>query len=1074
MNRRENPGYHSHTISASQHVPDVGTSQGSSRISSGSSKNSTMLSLIRKSSNDISDISSIYELKLAFQLGSLSQVKTINLDKQDIGSEHLTLAEALASGQMSALEELLLWKTGLVDDRGAEIGHALAKATFPCLTSIVLGMNVIGTEAVEALARAIRCGNLERLEQLSLSYAGINDDDMAALTKPFQYGKASVLPNLRDLWLDGNNFTQVGLQSLAEALKSGGLNSLRELGVTSSSNLCEQGAEAIVSALAVNSLLVVEVDFDWHLFPDLDRRQKRLRERNLRQRELLASFSDYPMVPATHGKVYLCGSPEVGKTTLRRTLQRTFFESLWTWERWPHEEPRTRGIDVTQVSSKGNERKTQNPITLFIWDMAGQQDYHLVHNSFFPDLSFSEGKTTIFVIVCDSKNLDEAKQQLGYWLRYIASSCHKTTKQLRHVFVILNNIGGDTKVQGYGEGWKKLLEDKRDHFGGFLEVHTDPFVVDVRRRGKVSGVKICLLEHSRKLLEVEEVPEICKIIQRNLPIWGEARKEFPVLDWEEFLDDVEQLSNDWPHELILSATKYLSEAGVLIYIDKNFPAQWRIPYRRLIVLNPNWFCKEIIGNMFVSEDMVNPLESDHLFRKKVDPTTGSISMPDFKRFFKSRWSAKNCEYLIAVLLWLGLCYKGKEENVFIPSLIDKNGEHGDPWQSHSAHGDEEEQWVMGFSIEHKTSEMTLAPMSLWHRFQVQVAQTPKFNGEVPDNDFVAGKYFMTFTVEYMNVLIEVNAKEDIPTFDAISIFVKPKFRKEALDRNERKQFQVNLADDLVEILLGLWDDICGGVEYVQRVVWPWPVSQSRPTDGQNKNVEVAQVKKWVQMHGMGRTMQWTVGSDGTLAEDQLLSTRDKKNVILSAQNDLNVLRQGLQEAVNLKIYPRELTEESGVGSNVWSQEEPGEESRVASHGKQEASQETRMILQALHEVGQKVDKVDKKLDAVQNGLAKVLNEQNRMFRKLQETERFFKEDKDRTCPNLIYLGERDSGVWTTLKQALSPTVNVRLHFACEAMFNNYRPHKAKDQQGLDVSALKPFLKKMAPWLKVSLTIKDLQ
>ncbi|CAM6117610.1 unnamed protein product [Calypogeia fissa] len=479
--------------------------------------------------------------------------------------------------------------------------------------------------------------------------------------------------------------------------------------------------------------------------------------------------------------------------------------------------------------------------------------------------------------------------------------------------------------------------------------------------------------------------------------------------------------------------------------------------------------------MFLSEDMVNPLQGNHLFRKNVDPTTGSISMSDFKRFFKSRWSAKNCEDLIAILLWLGLCYKGNlEENVFIPSLIDKNVEPGDPWQSQSAHQDAEEQWVMGFSIEHKKSEMTLAPMSLWHRFQVQVAQTPKFNGEVPDNDFVAGKYFMTFTAEYMNVLIEVNAKEDIPTFDVISIFVKPKFRNEELDRNERKQCQVNLADGLVEILLGLWDGICGGVEYVHRVVWPWPVSQFKATDKQSRNVEVAEVEKWVKMHGMGRKMQWTVGRDSSITEDQLLSTKDKRNVVLSAENDLNVLRQGLEEAVNLKIYPPELTEESGVPSNVWNQEVCFDESSVGSDGAQEATHETRLILQAVKEVGEKVDKVHKKLDDLQDmlreGLANVLNEQNKVFRKLQDTERFFKEDKDRTCPNLVYLGERDSGVWTTLKQALSPTVSVRLQFACEAMFNNYRPHKVKDQQGLDVSALKKSLKKIAPWLKVALTI----
>ncbi|CAM6117608.1 unnamed protein product [Calypogeia fissa] len=913
-------------------------------------------------SDGISDIKiyNMQELIVFLTVGFLSRVTHVHLVYQNICG-HRFLTEALASAQMSSLEALTLKQAKLEDDRSEAIGNALTSGKFPSLTCIDFGENRIGTKGVEALGRAIRSGSLEKLEALRLDDAGINDDDMAALATAFQHNEASVLPNLRRLWLGRNPFSEVGLQSLAEALKSGRLNSLRELNVFGSLNPSQEGAEALVAALALNNLLAVEVIFEWYLFPFLDRRRKQLSTRNTRQHDIAASFKDYPVVPAACGKVYLCGSPEVGKTTLRRTLQRTFFQSLWTWETRPHVEPRTRGIHVSQFSSKGNEKKHQNSVTLFVWDMAGQQDYHLVHNAFFPDLSFSEGKATVFVIVCDSKNLDP-KQQLEYWLRYISSSCHKNTKQLRHVFVILNNIGGDEKLQEYGQDWKTLLEDKRDNL---------------------------------------------------------------------------------------------------------------VAFSRFTLISLYWM--EIIGNMFLSEDMVNPLQGNHLFRKNVDPTTGSISMSDFKRFFKSRWSAKNCEDLIAILLWLGLCYKGNlEENVFIPSLIDKNVEPGDPWQSQSAHQDAEEQWVMGFSIEHKKSEMTLAPMSLWHRFQVQVAQTPKFNGEVPDNDFVAGKYFMTFTAEYMNVLIEVNAKEDIPTFDVISIFVKPKFRNEELDRNERKQCQVNLADGLVEILLGLWDGICGGVEYVHRVVWPWPVSQFKATDKQSRNVEVAEVEKWVKMHGMGRKMQWTVGRDSSITEDQLLSTKDKRNVVLSAENDLNVLRQGLEEAVNLKIYPPELTEESGVPSNVWNQEVCFDESSVGSDGAQEATHETRLILQAVKEVGEKVDKVHKKLDDLQDmlreGLANVLNEQNKVFRKLQDTERFFKEDKDRTCPNLVYLGERDSGVWTTLKQALSPTVSVRLQFACEAMFNNYRPHKVKDQQGLDVSALKKSLKKIAPWLKVALTI----
>ncbi|CAM6126719.1 unnamed protein product [Calypogeia fissa] len=912
---------------------------------------------------------------------------------------------------------------------------------------------------------------------------------MATLARAFQHGDTKVLPNLTELHLASNPFTAVGLQALAEALKSGRLDSLRSLYVFDSSKPSEEAAKALLSAIEENTGLVIDMMFEWHLFPDLDRRQKQLTKSNIRYKDILAVLQYGPMVAAAFGKIYLCGSPNVGKTTLTHTLRRTRWESLWTWETRPHTEKSTRGINVSQFSSKGTRKtKDQNPITLLVWDMAGQQDYHLVHNAFFPDLSFSEGKATTFVIVCNSKNLDEAKEQLQYWLQYIASSCHKTTTRLRHVFVVLNNMGGGKQIQGYGQSWKMLLEDLRQKSERFLNVHTNVFIMDVRRRRKVNGLKTCLLEHSTILLSDEKVPKMCQLIQGNLHIWSKGKEEFPVLDWKTYVQQLRKSIARWPEQIIAAATKYLHEAGVVIHIDKNFPSQWGIPYRRLVVLDVNWFCKEIVGNIFLSEDMVDQIEHPFLFRKRVDEVTGSISISAFKEFFKSRWSDKEVEKLITILLWLGLCYKGNEENLFIPSLIDKNGKPGDPWQSQSAYEDGADQWVMGFSIEHKQSEMTLAPMSLWHRFQVQLAQTSRFTQEVMDNDFVAGKYFMTITIDYMYVLIQVDASEQMPTFREISFFVKPKFKNEVLDPHERKQRQVDLADNLVELLLGLWDDICGGVEYVRKVVWPWPSSQSRPEYIVDRNVDVAEVKRFVQMHGMGRRMQWTVGDDsaitGAITEDQLLSTNDKKNVLKSVESDMGILREGMREAVNLRIYPPQLTEDSHP-TDVTIRGVSSRESSKISFGIEEATtpmSPTHRILMAkleevqhdVREVGDKVDQVFNKVTSVEimlrEGFTKVLNKQKEVLRKLQDTERFFKEDKDRTCPNLIYLGEKDSGVWATLKQALSPSVYVRLRFACEAKYDDYRPHLVTGQQGLDVSAWRPSLKKIAPWLKVSLTV----
>jgi hypothetical protein len=270
----------------------------------------------------------------------------------------------------------------------------------------------------------------------------------------------------------------------------------------------------------------------------------------------------------------------------------------------------------------------------------------------------------------------------------------------------------------------------------------------------------------------------------------------------------------------------------------------------------------------------------------VDQLTGAISTSSFKRFFTSlagEWNDEELEDVIAILLWLGLCYKGNNDKIFIPALIPRRGTPGGPWGLHAKVEQRGSQWVMGFSVRHKEGEVGLAPISLWHRFQVDLAQSLKFESELPDGDFVADKYFMTFLKDYMHVMISVDAHLDKPTFEEISIFVKPSLETDGLDDIQRKQFQVDLADDLMERLLELWTKYCPGVEYVTKVVWPWPAFGSRPENMEDRNLDVEKIKKYVQKHGMGRRTQWLVDSRDSLIWDQLLCTKDKTKYT-SAQN----------------------------------------------------------------------------------------------------------------------------------------------------------------------------------------------
>jgi hypothetical protein len=175
---------------------------------------------------------------------------------------------------------------------------------------------------------------------------------------------------------------------------------------------------------------------------------------------------------------------------------------------------------------------------------------------------------------------------------------------------------------------------------------------------------------------------------------------------------------------------------------------------------------------------------------------------------------------------------------------------------------------MGFSVKYRRTEVALAPISLWHRYQVNLTQDSRFDHvERLDNGIVADKYFVQVTVDYMHVLIECDANFEKPTFEVISIFVKPQSQREELDRDKRKQCQVDLADNLVgETSQALVRDVSRC--WVRAQSHLALASKLFKTSRQSKSsVELAELKKRVTEYGLGRKMQWVVGHGDVVMED---------------------------------------------------------------------------------------------------------------------------------------------------------------------------------------------------------------
>ena len=124
---------------------------------------------------------------------------------------------------------------------------------------------------------------------------------------------------------------------------------------------------------------------------------------------LLTSFGS---VPVCRVKLYFCGPPSIGKTTLVDSLCRTWIESLWSSketraadEHNPDE--RTAGVTVTQIKLGG-------ACEFSAWDYAGHSEYYVTHELFLADA------TAVFAVLCDlHAPRDQRVEGVMYWLRFI-------------------------------------------------------------------------------------------------------------------------------------------------------------------------------------------------------------------------------------------------------------------------------------------------------------------------------------------------------------------------------------------------------------------------------------------------------------------------------------------------------------------------------------------------------------------------------------------------------------------------------------------------------------------------------
>ena len=189
-------------------------------------------------------------LGMILRTNGLPRLQRLVLLCNDFGDAGVqALCAGLGPGSAPALFTLNLLRTGFGPPGAEALAAALRSGAMPNLGAVVLGGNPIGNQGMAALAAPLR--TIPALVVLNLAQCGIGDEGVASLLGDL--GKEDFM-NLKQLHLEDNTITDVGVARLAAAIDTGGLPTLQWLTAALLGNPASDVAvHAVKDALAKRS-----------------------------------------------------------------------------------------------------------------------------------------------------------------------------------------------------------------------------------------------------------------------------------------------------------------------------------------------------------------------------------------------------------------------------------------------------------------------------------------------------------------------------------------------------------------------------------------------------------------------------------------------------------------------------------------------------------------------------------------------------------------------------------------------------------------------------------------------------
>ncbi|KAG6553155.1 hypothetical protein Mapa_005214 [Marchantia paleacea] len=904
-------------------------------------------------------------------------------------------------------------------------------------------------------------------------------------------------------YIEGNKFLEelslrnCDVENLEDLFLSLRTNTkLQELDLENCSGLNDEAFKALMSALQVNtSIQKIELDrTSWQkegkgalVRNELLQMERRERYMKVMRENWGADVKVEDLTKSKYGRLFLCGSPKAGKTTLMRSLtglQRNWISNLAT--SFVEKFGRTEGVEIQLLT-------TIDGVQIIIWDLAGQEIFRALQGFLFPKLKLG----SIFVFIFSPydrekktfKFHEQLKQEMRPWLRFIASNSKITGDILPRVKVLISHMDKlpeDMKGLQWAESVVRVLAEE---YKDLLDIdHKLVMSASKKDESSTRTVLNYIKDSFKDLLRnnLFDVPKAYAKLSNNLclesPTARTQQERKPILNLNEFYALCKQQepllrefdSGDEDRTTLLNAiANFLHDTGTIMHF----------PRSKLVVVDPNWLTCEFLGRLIAAgHEVQTPLIKFDWIENRDD---GLISAADFRKYLQKLSAALNSrssgpcievEKLQMLMEEMGICFAvgegGKETHqYFAPTLFPEEGNCFDgqcqlTW-SNVKHGNPDSREIyfyLGLRVECGDVERTNLTPEFFPKFQVYFRNTQIQDREVPES-CIKCRYNL---ITYIHEGYEIHVENDRKVGNYVDVLVRS--RK---GRNETINYITNHFVEEIRLFCASPNG-CPGVQLVVSVLRTDCVE--RLTQSAYRDEKMAIRKETLKEKWKKYILQQKDWSDDAKAMQYihvweaapkagLQGFHENANDLLS-DDDCNDVRRKVGEYIkaqaglfqtkqeSLEVIEAEIDEELGLNKRIryyqgskrasFRSKELKSPQNLSTNPSLSRSETRAKMEELFEELWQRTDRMNHKLDGLGKIMQSVWSSQQqleesvvRVNSKFDTMVGYSRSEARTKMPRRPYITTEDTNFAHRIKTTVQIGKAVMLHFMCEDRSGNH-------------------------------------